>query len=160
MASPAMFSSTMRGRFRPPAFMTVSVAPPPPYYLEDLAVGMRFDGGSVQVDSALIKEFAGRYDPQPFHLDEAAAAASLFWIATVPPTVRLTNEVFGTTDAPVVFGWIVAGHQLGAAFAALLAGVLRNSLGTYTLATMVAGGLALCTAFLVLRILRAPAEAT
>jgi hypothetical protein len=37
----------------------------------------------------------------------------LDWIATVPPTVRLANDVFGRLAAPIVFGWIVAGHQLG-----------------------------------------------
>ena len=42
----------------------------------------------------------------------------LDWIATVPPTLRLTTEAFGERDASIVFGWIVAGHQLGAASAA------------------------------------------
>jgi sugar phosphate permease len=86
----------------------------------------------------------------------------LDWIATVPPTVRLTTDVFGSRDAPVVFGWVVAGHQLGAAFAALGAGMLRSSLGTYTVATMISGGLCVLGAFLVLRINRptyAPAAA-
>ena len=86
----------------------------------------------------------------------------LDWIATVPPTVRLTTDVFGSRDAPVVFGWVVAGHQLGAAFAALGAGVLRSTLGTYTVATMISGGLCVIGAFLVLRINRptnAPAVA-
>jgi predicted MFS family arabinose efflux permease len=86
----------------------------------------------------------------------------LDWIATVPPTVRLTTDVFGTTDAPVVFGWVVAGHQLGAAFAALGAGMLRSSLGTYTVATVISGGLCVVGAILVLRINRpnyAPAVA-
>jgi predicted MFS family arabinose efflux permease len=78
----------------------------------------------------------------------------LDWIATVPPTVRLTTDVFGSRDAPVVFGWVVAGHQLGAAFAALGAGMLRSTLGTYTVATMISGGLCVIGAFLVLRISR------
>jgi sugar phosphate permease len=89
-----------------------------------------------------------------FGLPVFALFYGLDWIATVPPTVRLTNDVFGTKDAPIVFGWIVAGHQLGAAFAALLAGILRNSLGTYTAATMMSGGLCLVAAFMVLRINR------
>lgn len=84
----------------------------------------------------------------------------LDWVATVPPTVRLTNDVFGKQDAPIVFGWVVAGHQLGAACAALVGGMLRNSLGTYTVATMLSGGLCLIAAILVLRIhRRAPAPA-
>lgn len=87
----------------------------------------------------------------------------LDWIATVPPTVRLTTDVFGSRDAPVVFGWVVAGHQLGAAFAALGAGMLRSTLGTYTVATMISGGLCVVGAMLVLRINRpnfAPAVAS
>lgn len=78
----------------------------------------------------------------------------LDWVATVPPTVKLTAERFGSTEAPVVFGWIVAGHQLGAAFAALGAGVLRNNLGSYTVATLVSGGLCLMGAVMVLSINR------
>jgi predicted MFS family arabinose efflux permease len=87
----------------------------------------------------------------------------LDWIATVPPTVRLTTDVFGSRDAPVIFGWVVAGHQLGAAFAALGAGILRSTLGTYTVATMISGGLCVVGAILVLRINRttyAPAAAS
>ena len=80
----------------------------------------------------------------------------LDWIATVPPTVRLTHDVFGAKDAPIVFGWVVAGHQLGAAFAALLAGMIRNSLGTYTVATMISGMLCIVAATLVLRINKSP----
>jgi len=78
----------------------------------------------------------------------------LDWIATVPPTVRLTTDVFGKESAPVVFGWIVAGHQLGAAFAAFGAGVLRADLGTYTVASTISGGLCLIAAIVVLRIHR------
>ncbi|PPK43280.1 hypothetical protein B0G57_11336 [Trinickia symbiotica] len=78
----------------------------------------------------------------------------LDWIATVPPTVRLTTDVFGKEAAPVVFGWIVAGHQLGAAFAAFGAGLLRADLGTYTLASTISGGLCLVAALVVLRIHR------
>jgi predicted MFS family arabinose efflux permease len=78
----------------------------------------------------------------------------LDWIATVPPTVRLTTDVFGSRDAPVVFGWVFAGHQLGAAFAALGAGMLRSTLGTYTVATMISGGLCVVGAILVLQIKR------
>jgi predicted MFS family arabinose efflux permease len=78
----------------------------------------------------------------------------LDWVATVPPTVRITADVFGSRDAPVVFGWVVAGHQLGAAFAALGAGMLRSTLGTYTVATMISGGLCVIGALLILRVNR------
>ena len=89
-----------------------------------------------------------------FGLPLFAVFYGLDWIATVPPTVRLTTDVFGKDSAPVVFGWVVAGHQLGAAFAAYGAGLLRASLGTYTVASMISGGLCLVGAVLVLRIHR------
>ena len=65
----------------------------------------------------------------------------LDWVATVPPTLALTREVFGAA-APVVFGWIFASHQLGAACAALAAGIARDALGTYDAAWY--GGAVLC----------------
>jgi predicted MFS family arabinose efflux permease len=55
----------------------------------------------------------------------------LDWIATVPPTVKLTGQVFGKTMAPLVFGWVFTGHQLGAAIAAFGAGVTRDAFGSY-----------------------------
>jgi MFS family permease len=65
----------------------------------------------------------------------------LDWVATVPPTLALTREAFGAS-APVVFGWIFASHQLGAACAALAAGIARDALGTYDAAWY--GGAVLC----------------
>src|SRR5438477_5834955 len=47
-------------------------------YLDDLHVGQRFTSGSQLMETARIKEFAAEFDPQPFHLDEAAAEASVF----------------------------------------------------------------------------------
>lgn len=70
----------------------------------------------------------------------------LDWIATVPPTVRLTSDVFGREKAGIVFGWVAAAHQLGAAFAASAAGVLRTTTGTYTLAFIGAGVLCVIAA--------------
>lgn len=49
-----------------------------PLYLEDLHIGQTFTGGSVTVTTEAIKAFAAAFDPQPFHLDETAAADSLF----------------------------------------------------------------------------------
>ena len=57
----------------------------------------------------------------------------LDWVATVPPTVALCREYFGA-DGPVVFGWVFASHQVGAAIAATAAGVVRDQLGNYALA--------------------------
>jgi predicted MFS family arabinose efflux permease len=76
----------------------------------------------------------------------------LDWIATVPPTVRLANEAFGSEEGPVVFGWVVAAHQVGAGFAALGAGLLRTMLGDYQLAFMTSGALCLFAALLALLI--------
>jgi sugar phosphate permease len=84
----------------------------------------------------------------------------LDWIATVPPTVKLTADVFGRENAGIVFGWIVAAHQLGAAFAAFAAGWVRTEFGTYTWAFLGAGLLCGIAAFVVLPIARArPAPA-
>jgi acyl dehydratase len=72
--------------------------PPPLCYLEDLAVGRRFSGGTASIDLAAIKAFAAAFDPQPFHLDEDAAKASVFgrlvasgW-HTMAMTMRLLVE--------------------------------------------------------------------
>jgi predicted MFS family arabinose efflux permease len=74
----------------------------------------------------------------------------LDWVATVPPTAALCRELFGESGT-IVFGWVFASHQLGAAAAALGAGVIRDTLGTYTYAWW--GGAALCAIAAVLSIL-------
>lgn len=89
-----------------------------------------------------------------FGLPIFALFYGLDWVATVPPTVRLAADVFGAQRAPIVFGWIVTGHQLGAAAATLIAGMMRNSLGSYTVATIIAGVLCIGAAVMVLRINR------
>jgi MFS family permease len=78
----------------------------------------------------------------------------LDWIATVPPTLRLANAAFGDKAAPIVFGWIATGHQLGAASAAFFAGALRTSFGNYVEALIVAGAAAILAALLALFIAR------
>ena len=87
-----------------------------------------------------------------FGLPVFAFIYGLDWIATVPPTVRLANDVFGRLSAPIIFGWIVAGHQLGAASATLLAGAMRNSIGSYTYSSMLMGTACIVAAVMVLRI--------
>jgi acyl dehydratase len=47
-------------------------------YLEDFAVGQTFGSGRLRVEKERIKTFAAEFDPQPFHLDEAAARDSIF----------------------------------------------------------------------------------
>ena len=81
----------------------------------------------------------------------------LDWVATVPPTVALCTQVFGRERAPVVFGWVFAAHQLGAAAAAWGAGRTRDVLGSYQPAFLVAGGACLLAAVAV-RYIRPPAE--
>ena len=66
----------------------------------------------------------------------------LDWVATVPPTAAICRETFGA-DGSVVFGWVFAAHQLGAAGAALAAGALRDATGHYTYAWF--GAAAMCT---------------
>lgn len=70
----------------------------------------------------------------------------LDWIATVPPTIKLTADRFGRDRAPLVFGWIFAGHQMGAAAAAFGAGLSRTMLDSYLPAFFVAGALCLVAA--------------
>jgi predicted MFS family arabinose efflux permease len=81
-----------------------------------------------------------------------AVLYGLDWIATVPPTLRLANEAFGDNSGPIVFGWIVAGHQVGAASAAFFGGALREMQGDYTLAFQIAGMTAIIAACLSLLI--------
>ena len=76
----------------------------------------------------------------------------LDWIATVPPTVKLTVARFGRERANLVFGWIFAGHQMGAAFAAFGAGLSRTVLSSYLPAFFLAGALCLIAAALILTI--------
>jgi predicted MFS family arabinose efflux permease len=83
----------------------------------------------------------------------------LDWIATVPPTVRLTAQRFGAERANLVFGWIFAGHQIGAATAAFGAGLSRTALATYLPAFFVAGALCIIAALTVLAISRHPKPA-
>jgi predicted MFS family arabinose efflux permease len=75
----------------------------------------------------------------------------LDWVATVPPTVGLCRRRFGA-GGPIVFGWVFASHQVGAAVAAFGAGVIRDQSGSYDMAWYVAGGLCLAAALMSVRI--------
>ena len=85
-----------------------------------------------------------------YSLSIFAAFYGLDWVATVPPTVKLTAQRFGPERANVVFGWIFAGHQLGAASAALAGGLSRTAWHSYMPAFVAAGILCLIGAGLVL----------
>ena len=76
----------------------------------------------------------------------------LDWVATVPPTVALTADTFGRERAGIVFGWVFAMHQFGAAAAAWGAGAARTWFGDYQLAFVTAGLLGLVASGLVIRI--------
>ena len=82
-----------------------------------------------------------------------AVIYGLDWIATLPPTLKLVNEEFGTQKGGVVFGWLFAIHQVGSGLTAFGAGETRTLVGDYGPALMVA--VAMCAAasimFLVLR---------
>ncbi|PQD99056.1 MFS transporter [Mycobacterium sp. EPG1] len=78
----------------------------------------------------------------------------LDWVATVPPTIALCRNYFGD-KAPIVFGWVFASHQLGAAVAAAGAGWLRDLQGDYDLAFYLAAGLCGVAALMCLSVRRA-----
>jgi sugar phosphate permease len=80
----------------------------------------------------------------------------LDWIATVPPTVALTRQAFGAEKASLVFGWIMAAHQVGAALSASFAGVIRTVEGSYDRAFFIAGILCMISAVGVLFASKAP----
>jgi MFS family permease len=83
----------------------------------------------------------------------------LDWIATVPPTVKLTADRFGRERAGIVFGWVFAGHQIGAASAAFGAGFSRTEFASYLPAFFIAGALCIVAAVLVLTIRKSPVAA-
>jgi sugar phosphate permease len=85
-----------------------------------------------------------------YGLSVFAVFYGLDWIATVPPTVALARQAFGAEKTGLVFGWIMAAHQIGAALAASVAGLIRTNEGSYDHAFLIAGSLCLATAIGVL----------
>ncbi|HET8879381.1 MAG TPA: MFS transporter [Arthrobacter sp.] len=83
----------------------------------------------------------------------------LDWVATVPPTAAICRQVFGA-DGSVVFGWVFAAHQLGAAAAALAAGAVRDATGQYTYAWFAAAGMCTIAAVISATIRKDTARAT
>ena len=99
----------------------------------------------------------------PFTLETGAGAIVTFavfygldWVATVPPTVRLTSQAFGRENTGVVYGWIGASHQLGASMAAFGAGAIRSVAGSYELAFWIAGVLCVLAGMSFLTVGRSP----
>ena len=86
----------------------------------------------------------------PGSLTLFAVFYGLDWIATLPPTVKLANQAFGERNAPIVFGWVMVGHQLGAATAAFGAGYIRQVSGSYLPAFVASGVFGLVAAVVIL----------
>ncbi|GAP48880.1 integral membrane protein [Streptomyces azureus] len=84
----------------------------------------------------------------------------LDWVATVPPTLALCREQYGE-DSAIVFGWVLASHQVGAALVAFLGGVARDTFGSYDVVWYASGALCAVAALMALVIRRRPmGEAT
>jgi len=85
-----------------------------PVYLEDLAVGQTFSNGPVELTAADVKAFAAQFDPQPFHLDEEAARASLFGALAASGwhTAALTMRLLVTGGPRFGWGFIGAGGEV------------------------------------------------
>jgi acyl dehydratase len=83
-------------------------------YLEDFTVGQRFISEPHQIDADQIKAFASQFDPQPFHLDEAAAKASFFQglAASGWHTASITMSLLVKSGMPIAGGLIGAGGEL------------------------------------------------
>ncbi|GHA05450.1 MFS transporter [Streptomyces echinoruber] len=83
----------------------------------------------------------------------------LDWVATVPPTLALCREHYGE-DSAIVFGWVLASHQVGAALVAYLGGLARDVFGSYDTVWYASGALCAAAALMALVIRRRPAALT
>ncbi|MFD9241051.1 MFS transporter [Streptomyces sp. NPDC059556] len=81
----------------------------------------------------------------------------LDWVATVPPTIALCREHYGE-DSAIVFGWVLASHQVGAAVIAFAGGVARDVFGSYDLVWYASGALCAAAALMALVIRRPRTE--
>jgi predicted MFS family arabinose efflux permease len=96
---------------------------------------------------------------EPVGLAAFAILFGLDYIATVPPTTALVADHFGRRNVGTVYGWVFCAHQIGAALAAYLGGIARDSLGSYGAAFLIAGVVAGLGALFSLRIRRFKATA-
>jgi acyl dehydratase len=82
-------------------------------YLEDFAVGQTFGSGRLRIDGERALAFAAEFDPQPFHLDEAAARRSIFGGLTASGwhTAAVTMRLLVETEFKPVGGIIGAGFD-------------------------------------------------
>jgi acyl dehydratase len=83
-------------------------------YLDDLKIGQRFVSGTYKIEAAEIKDFAAKYDPQPFHLDETAAKDSFFGglVASGWHTAAISMKLLVTGGPPLAGGAIGMGGEL------------------------------------------------
>ncbi|MER7175774.1 MFS transporter [Streptomyces mesophilus] len=81
----------------------------------------------------------------------------LDWVATVPPTIALCREHYGD-DSAIVFGWVLASHQVGAALVAFLGGVARDAFGTYDPVWYASGALCAAAALMAVVITKGRAD--
>ncbi|WP_077212192.1 MFS transporter [Bacillus dakarensis] len=63
----------------------------------------------------------------------------LDWAATVPPTINISRQIFGVKKSAIIYGWVFASHQAGAAVAAFGGGLVYQYFNTYTWSFMMAG---------------------
>ncbi len=94
--------------------MTDTTTTAQPLYLDDMAVGDRFTSGEHAMDAAQIIAFAQQFDPQPFHLDDAAAQGTLFGglAASGWHTAAVTMRLQVTSGLPIAGGIVGAGGEL------------------------------------------------
>lgn len=115
----------------------------------------RFDGRKLLFTYYALRGLSLVFLPRALSANAGLFVFAIFygldWIATVPPTMRLSTESFGS-EGPIVFGWVVAMHQVGASVAALGAGVARTEFGDYQYAFVSAGALCLLAALLSLAV--------
>jgi acyl dehydratase len=93
----------------------VADAPAGRFYLDDLHVGQRFTSAAQELTADAIREFARRFDPQPFHLDEAAARESLFGglVASGWHTAALSMRLQVDGGLPIAGGIVGVGGEIG-----------------------------------------------
>jgi acyl dehydratase len=93
--------------------MEVKMPKAAPLYLEDLAVGQTFGSGTVTVDRDRVKTFAAEFDPQPFHLDERAADASVFGglVASGWHTAAMSMRLLVEGELQIAGGLVGAGIE-------------------------------------------------
>ncbi|MBO8178586.1 MAG: MFS transporter [Bacillus sp. (in: Bacteria)] len=82
----------------------------------------------------------------------------LDWIATVPPTISISRQVFGIEKSGIIYGWIFASHQAGAAVAAYGGGLIYKIFNSYTWAFFLAGIFCLLASLFVIIIKKQKSE--